>query len=89
MSKQYCPKGSSFDLMSKKIEKKIAADPKKEVTITVTKQFKFTKKDWDELKEHLEEIWGSKVIIEHFDALDVDRHLSSIKEPSKTTHRIT
>ncbi len=89
MSKQYCPKGSSFDIMSKKIEKKLEANPKKDVTITITKQFKFSIKNWTELKEHLESIYGNDKIIECFEATEVDYHLSSIKDPEKITHRIT
>jgi len=89
MANQYCKKGSSFDLMAKKIEKKLASNSKKPVVITVTKRFEFSKNDWKELKDHLESIWGNGKIIEHFDARDIDYHLSSIKDPIKTTHRIT
>jgi hypothetical protein len=88
MSKKYCPTGTPFSIMAKKIEKKIKANPKEVVTITITKKFEFNKKTWEELRDHLVSIYNDNQIIERFDSWSLDYHLNSIKDPAKVTHKI-
>ena len=88
MSNKYCPTGTRFHTMAKKIAKKIKDDPKKKVIITITKTYEFDKKTWEELEDHLVSIYNNNQIIERFDSWSLDYHLNSVKDPEKVAFKV-
>lgn len=88
MSKKYCPTGTRFNTMAKKIAKKIKDEPKKRVIITITKTYDFDKETWEELEEHLVTIYNNNQIIERFDSWSLDYHLNSVKDPEKVSFKV-
>lgn len=88
MKERYCPAGTRFDTMAKKIAKKIKDKPNEKVIISITKTFEFDKKVWEELEDHLVSIYNNNQIIERFDSWSLDYHLQSVKEPEKVSFKV-